>query len=248
MTKGWKIAGIAVAVGVLTYVGLELLLPHRKIEVKLEGLVPADTVFGDKLKSPEEVAAAAATPGSAGADAGATTPSGPAVTTDDATAAAPSTAEAPPAETAPAPAAPETEPAVAPEPAPTPEPAKPAPRPQPKKPAVAAKPAPPGPWWQAGAGKSGLQVIYAGSAAFKRAIVVMGNAPFADAGAGRSIRVSDAAGKAVAGQWELGPNNKAMLVFPVAQAGRYQVTVGSDLTDAQGRKLGRTLKGGVQVQ
>src|SRR3546814_16838561 len=80
MTKGWKIAVIAVVVGVVTYVGLELLLPHHKTEMKLAGLVSADSVSASTLKSPAEVAAAAAAnTGAASADASATLPNGPAV-------------------------------------------------------------------------------------------------------------------------------------------------------------------------
>src|SRR3546814_16970414 len=36
------------------------------------------------------------------------------------------------------------------------------------------------PWWISSGNGKGLQVIYVGSAAFERAIVVMGNAPFAN--------------------------------------------------------------------
>src|SRR3546814_2865352 len=51
MTKGWKIAVIAVVVGVVTYVGLELLLPHHKAEMKLAGLVSADSVRSEEHTS-----------------------------------------------------------------------------------------------------------------------------------------------------------------------------------------------------
>jgi type IV secretory pathway VirB10-like protein len=274
MTKGLKIAGIALIVGVGTYLGLELLLPHHKTEVTLEGLVPAESVFGDKLKSPEEVAAAAQTPGTGEANAEVTTPSGPAVNTDDATAAASETATAAPAAEAPAPSEPAQ--AAAPsEPTPPPAPAaeaapvekpvvaeKPAAKPAAKpatKTETAAAPAPgkkpaakrdvsASPWWQSSTG-NGLRVVYVGSAAYKRAIVIMGNAPFGDAAsAGKNIRVTDAAGKRVSGKWELGASNQAMLILPVAQAGRYQVAIDAALSDTQSRKLGTALKGGVQVQ
>ncbi|HET8882647.1 MAG TPA: hypothetical protein VFM56_10775, partial [Solimonas sp.] len=256
MTKGWKIAAVAIVVGVVTYVGLEVLLPHHKPDVKLRGLVPADSVFSGKLQAPGEVAAATeATPGSAAADAGATTPSGPAVATDDAMAASDegsdadqralvdttspgeddgaanadaqtTTAAAPEAAPAPEPVAP-AQPAPAPKPASKPAPAKPAPKPAPQKKPVA-KAGKTGPWWESAG--NGLHVIYAGSAAFERAIVVMGNAPFASAAsANQNIHVSDAAGKAVAGSWKLGANNKSMLVFPVGKAGKFQVAVGAGL-------------------
>ncbi|WP_051101804.1 hypothetical protein [Solimonas variicoloris] len=272
MTKGWKIAALAVVVGVGTYVGLELLLPHHKTEVTLEGLLPADTVFSGTLQSPADVAAATATPGAAQAGAAETAPSGPAVNTDDAAApAAPSGAT----ETATAPPAPEAEPAPATEvaaaaPAAAPEPAPaaateaapaPAEKPAAAKPAAKARPAPAkkagadakrdlnaSPWWQSGSG-SGLQIVYAGSAAYRRAVVVMGNGPFGDAGsANQHIRVLDANGKRVAGSWEVSANNKAMLLFPVARNGRYQLVVDAGLADAQNRTLGQSLKGSVQVQ
>jgi hypothetical protein len=279
MTKGWKIAAIAIAVGVVTYVGLEVLLPHHKPDVKLSGLVPADSVFSGKLQAPGEVAAATeATPGSTAADAGATTPSGPAVATDDAmaasdegsdadqralvdttspgdddgaanadaqtaTAAAPEAAPA--AEPAPEPVAPAQ---PAPKPASKPAPAKPAAKPAPQKKPVA-KAGKTGPWWESAGNGNGLHVIYAGSAAFERAIVVMGNAPFASAAsANQNIHVSDAAGKAIAGSWKLGANNKSMLVFPVGKAGKFQVAVGAGLSDAKNRKLGQAVKGVVVVQ
>ncbi|WP_028079546.1 hypothetical protein [Solimonas soli] len=275
MTNGWKIGAIAVVVGVGTYVGLKLLLPHHKVEVLMEGLVPADSVFGDKLKSPTEVAAAAQTPGAADAGAAATTPSGPAVNTDDATAApaaapaetaaADSAAEAPPpppAEPAPAAAAAEpAAPAAASEP-PAPQ-AKPAARPAAPKPprgdsgkapkaasaaSGEAQAAASSPWWQT-AGGDGLHIVYVGSAAYKRAIVVMGSAPFADAAAaGKNIQVVDRVGKRVGGAWEINRNNPTMLVLPVDANGRYQLTIGAALADAKGHELGQSLKGAVLVE
>src|SRR3546814_13781871 len=84
---------------------------------------------------------------------------------------------------------------------------------------------------------------------FERAIVVMGNAPFANvSSASQNIHVTDASGKAVAGSWKLGSNNKAMLVFPVSRSGKFQVSVGAGLSDANQRKLGPAVKGPVVVQ
>lgn len=288
MTKGLKIAAIAVVVGVVTYVGLEALLPHHKAEVKLSGLVPADSVFGGKLESPDQVAAAAAaTPGAEAVDAGATTPSGPAVAGDDAmapsadessdqspssdtaatadeaaatTVAADDAGAEPPAEAqaaapppAPAAAAP-AKPVAAAKPAAKPEakPSKPASKPVSKpadKKAPAAVASKSAPWWTSAGNATGLQVIYVGSAAFERAIVVMGNAPFANvSSAAQNIHISDASGKAVAGSWKLGSNNKAMLVFPVSKSGKFQVSVGAGLSDAKNRKLGQSVKGPIVVQ
>lgn len=284
MTKGLKIAAIAVVVGVVTYVGLEVLLPHHTVEVKLNGLVPVDSVFDSKLKSPDEVAAAAgATPGAMAVDDSATTPSGPAVASDDAMAppadetvdegsapdagtaaddsdssvanddtaadagsadstAAESTSPTPePAAPAAAPAKPAVKPAAK---ASKPAAAKPAAK---KAPATAAASA--SPWWTSSSNSDGLHVIYVGSAAFDRAVVVMGNAPFASASsANQNIHVSDASGKAVAGSWKLGSSNKAMLVFPVSKSGKFQIAVGAGLSDAKNRKLGQSVKGPVVIQ
>jgi len=269
MTNGWKIGVGAVAVGIGTYAVLTLLLPHKKEEVVMEGLVPVETVFGEALKSPTEVAAAA--PEAQTPDAEAINPTGgesadAAVNSDDAAAAAPAepVAATPPAEPEPV-AEPEPEPAPAPQAAPEPV-APPAPAPAPKapvKPAVA-KPADSTPakvarasekaaeattpWWQSSGG-DGLQVVYVGSAAYKRAIVVMGNAAFGDAAsAAQHIQVVDRNGKRVSGNWEVNQNNSTMLVLPVEANGRYQLTIGAGLSDAKGRTLGQSLKGAVFVE
>src|SRR3546814_13887474 len=55
------------------------------------------------------------------------------------------------------------------------------------------------------------------------------------------FRSTDASGKAVAGSWKLGSNNKAMLVFPVSRSGKFQVSVGAGLSDANQRKLGQEI-------
>ncbi|WP_051277862.1 hypothetical protein [Solimonas flava] len=281
MTKGWKIAALAVVIGVGTYAVLKLLLPHHKTEVTLEGLIPADTVFSGTLQSPAEVAAATATPGAEQAGAAEASASGPAVNTDDAAAPA---AEAPAAEAATAAAdsaapAPEAEPAPATEVAAATPPAEAEPKPAPAaeaapapaeppaaaSPVAKARPAPAktaakkagadgkrdlnaSPWWQSGS-SSGLQIVYAGSAAYRRAVVVMGNGAFGDAGsANQHIRVLDGNGKRVSGSWEVSSNNKTMLLFPVARNGRYQLVIDGGLADAQNRTLGQSLKGSVQVQ
>ena len=75
------------------------------------------------------------------------------------------------------------------------------------------------------------------------------NGAFDDtASAEQNVRVTDAAGKTVAGKWQIGANNKRMLLFPVDKAGTYTVSVKADLTDRGGRKLGKAQKGPVRVQ
>lgn len=168
-----------------------------------------------------------------------------------AVAAAPAEAPAPaePAAAEPAPAAapaPAAEPAPAPAPAQVAEAPKPAAKPVEKKKPAPAKPV--GPWWGAESPNS-LSVVYAGSAAYKKAVVLMLNGTFDNAeSANKNIKVKDAAGKAVSGKWELGATNKKMLVFPVSKNGRYTVSVGSGLSDRNNRALGKKLSGAVQVQ
>lgn len=149
-------------------------------------------------------------------------------------------------------------PTVAPTPAPTAAPTKaPAATPKPAAPAAsAAKPAskPAAPkaaitqWWGTPSDQR-LSLTYAGSAAYTRAIVLMFNGDFDDAGkAASSLSVVDANGKPVAGTWQLGSANKRMLLFPVSQNGVYKVSVGAALADRTGRSLGTPLQGPVQVQ
>lgn len=170
-----------------------------------------------------------------------------------------------PAGTTPA-ASTETAAAAAPEPAPAPA-AEPAPAPEP----VAEAPAAPAPkakkathsassgksskssssakvWWPAEKDDK-LSLVYAGPASFKKAVVLMFNgAFFKDDGISSHIKVTDKSGKAVSGSWELGENNRRMLVFPVSGAGTYKVSIASGLTDSKGRKLGAKLSGPVIVK
>lgn len=156
-------------------------------------------------------------------------------------------ADAAPAAEAPAPAAVEPTPAPAPAPAPKAEP-----KPAASKPAPAAKPAAPAPatnWWGNGDSPDKLALTYAGSAAYRTAVVLMFNRAFGSADSANSnIKVTDATGKAVSGSWELNPNNAAMLVFPVQNTGRYTVSIKSGLTDLGKTTLGKNLKGPVTVK
>ena len=149
---------------------------------------------------------------------------------------------------APEPAAVEPPPAPAPAPAPKAEP-----KPAAPKPAPAAKPAAPAPattnWWGNGDSPDKLALTYAGSAAYRTAVVLMFNRAFGSADSANSnIKVTDAAGKVVSGRWELNPNNAAMLVFPVQNTGRYTVSINSGLTDLGKTTLGKNLKGPVTVK
>jgi len=102
-------------------------------------------------------------------------------------------------------------------------------------------------WWPAEQADK-LSIIYAGHASFKTAVVLMFNGAFFQADSvNANIKVTDKAGKAVAGAWELGENNRRMLVFPVAGPGTYKVSVAAGLTDSKGRKLGKKLSGPVVI-
>lgn len=166
-------------------------------------------------------------------------------------------AASPSTETAAAAPAPEPAPAPAAEPAPAPEPVAeaPAPAPKPKKAthsSSAKKSSGSGAsakvWWPAEQANK-LSLVYAGPASFKKAVVLMFNgAFFKPDGIDANIKVTDKAGKAVAGSWEIGENNRRMLVFPVSDAGTYKVSIATGLTDSKGHKPGKALSGPVVIK
>ncbi|MES0873470.1 hypothetical protein [Sinimarinibacterium thermocellulolyticum] len=104
------------------------------------------------------------------------------------------------------------------------------------------------PWWGPESNTQ-LSLVYAGSAAYTRAIVLLFNGAFDDARSAQPhLRVRDAAGRLVAGTWEVGANNRRMLLFPVAHTGLYTVTVGPGLADRSGRTVGKQMQGPVRVE
>lgn len=147
------------------------------------------------------------------------------------------------------------------EPKPAVAPAKPAAAPAASKPAPAAAaptppatkvavppPAPAAQWWGAG-DASHLSLVYAGSAAFQKAIVLMFNGEFASPdSANANLQVLDPKGAKASGSWKLGSNNKRMLVFPVNSAGKYTVIVKAGLKDSGGRTVAQEARGPVAVQ
>lgn len=247
--KGLTMTVVAVAVAAGTYFGLEVAFPPATVkDVKDSNGTAVDQVFKGTLNTSQVAAAEAAQPVEE------TLP--PA---DEMSAAAaveePAPAELAAAEPEAATAALEPEPTTEPTPEPTPEPYV-APAEEPAAPAATPAPVKPAPkkpqkltqWWGPESDTQ-LSVVYAGSAAYTRAIVLMLNGAFDDtASAEQNLRVTDAAGKAVAGKWQIGANNKRMLLFPVDKAGTYTVSVKADLTDRTGRKLGKAQKGPVRVQ
>lgn len=204
-----------------------------------QGAVPAPT---------SDEAPAAAT---ASADDGSTAALVPAGEAGAAPAPAPeASAETAAAEPAAAPAA---EPAA--EPAPAPEPVA-APVAKPKKAHVASSGASSKSssgssskaWWPA-AKDDKLSLVYAGSASFKKAVVLMFNgAFFKPDGIDANLKVTGKNGKAVSGSWEIGENNRRMLVFAVPAAGTYKVSIAAGLTDSKGRKPAKAISGPVVVK
>lgn len=126
-------------------------------------------------------------------------------------------------------------------------------KPQPPKPKATVRKTPPKAepavaWWGAESG-NGLAVTYAGSAAFRKALVLMFNGDFGSADAvNASVKVLDASGKPVSGSWEVNAKNPRMLIFPVDKSGRYTVVVGAGLQDAKNRSLETSVQGPVRVQ
>lgn len=151
------------------------------------------------------------------------------------------------------------EPAPEPEPAPAaaakPEPApaaavaaEPKPKSQPAKPR-APKVAPPEAkkaWWPAKTpGK--LNLTYAGSASFTKAIVLIFDGAFdSPAKANENIQVTTESGKPVQGQWLVAKGNPQMLLYSV-EPGVYKVQVGAGLTDKGNRPLSAASAGVVFV-
>ncbi|PTU31139.1 hypothetical protein [Stenotrophobium rhamnosiphilum] len=150
-------------------------------------------------------------------------------------------AEQPVAETYSEPVA---EAAPAPEPAPAP-----APAPKPKKKSASKSPSTGSSTWWPAEKADKLSLVYAGPASYKKAVVLMFNGAFFQADTvNANIKVTNKAGKAISGNWELGENNRRMVVFPVDAAGTYKVSIASGLTDSKGRKFGSKLGGPVQVK
>lgn len=263
MSKGIFIMAAAIAVAAATYYGLEWMFPPQAaVSTSTDNSVTTERVFGASgLIETAAPAEAAALPVSeadlATAEIGMDTElaaEDPVPTSEaaaDETLAADESMIA--AETiAPEPeTAPQAEPAAA-EPAQAAAAPAPASQAKPKAPAAAApaskSPAPAPTWWgQSAPGELGL--VYAGSAAYARAIVLMFDGDFANpSAAGKQIRVSNAAGKTVSGSWSVNDKNPRMLTFKVDSPGTYRVSLNAALTDKAGRKLGRNQQGPVTVQ
>ncbi|MGB0955197.1 MAG: hypothetical protein ACPGZP_04260 [Panacagrimonas sp.] len=104
------------------------------------------------------------------------------------------------------------------------------------------------PWWPQTRKPDQLNLVFAGKAAFSEAIVLLFDGDFADAqSANAHISVVDEEGHSAQGKWVVPGKNKKMLAFQAPTTGRYEITVGAELTDANGRSLGEALTGPVYV-
>ncbi|WP_029921435.1 hypothetical protein [Nevskia soli] len=101
-------------------------------------------------------------------------------------------------------------------------------------------------WWPAvGRDSAKLSLVYAGEAAFDKAIVLLFSRTVSP-GAGGQIRMLDGSGKVVTGNWSVSPKNPQMLICKVPP-GRYLVSIAAELSDSAGEKLGNSLQGPVYV-
>jgi hypothetical protein len=270
--KALMLAAVSIVLAAATFFILRAIAPQRHVEQERVMTGPTvDQVFAGQLALAEIEDSAPpptapppppaeelmpseemASPDSAGIDSAGTDAAGDGDIDTGLDAAAPETEAAMPSEqpepaepvSAPAPvtaAAPAAAPAAATAPA-----ASEAPAPKPSKPR-SSKPAKAVNWWGAES-PTGLSLVYAGSAAYRKAVVLMFNGSFnaADAVNG-SVKVTDASGKTVSGSWELSEKNPRMLVFPVKKGGTYKVVVNSGLKDRNNRALEKTLQGPVTV-
>ena len=92
-----------------------------------------------------------------------------------------------------------------------------------------------------------LNLTYAGSASFTKAIVLMFDGTFENAtAANEHIKVTNKAGKPVEGQWLVAKGNPQMLLYSVPP-GVYSVAVGEGLTDKGNRAIAAAASGAVFV-
>ena len=104
-------------------------------------------------------------------------------------------------------------------------------------------------WWPAVEKQSDskLNLVYAGEAAFDKAVVLL----FSDnigniASASSHIKILDSHGSPASGQWTGSPQNARMLIFKTTP-GRYTVVLAPDLAGLSGKTLGTGLHGPVYI-
>ena len=267
MNKGLSMTIAALAVAVGTYFALGFIFPQQHASVRVDNNAEAlDRVFSSgelKETAPDAVADAPSVEDQQALESSeALSAAAAEAAVDEATVAEDVAQEASveaetvaepevpaPVDTEPSAAAPVEEAPIS-EPAPAQTPKAPA-APKASKPASpsAEKSASPAPTWWGQTAPGELGLVYAGSAAYARAIVLMFDGDFANANAaGKQIRVTDTAGKTVSGSWTVNDKNARMLVFKIEQPGTYRVSLNAALSDRGGRKLSRNLQGPVTVQ
>jgi hypothetical protein len=103
-------------------------------------------------------------------------------------------------------------------------------------------------WWPATDKQQAdrLNLVYAGEAAFEKAVVLMFDSPVDAAAASSNLELYDASGNAVSGSWSSGGNPR-MVVFKDVKPGRYTVVLKPELADASGKTLSSGLHGPVYV-
>ncbi len=104
-------------------------------------------------------------------------------------------------------------------------------------------------WW--GPTANSLPITSIGTATSsegKLGLVVVGLNPFdAAQDFNANLRLADSAGQALSGQWALGKDPRMVYFFGL-EIGRYQLTLGSGLSDNGGRKLGSDMSGPADVR
>lgn len=132
-----------------------------------------------------------------------------------------------------------------------PAPARSAPTPPPQRARAAAPPPPSGvepeAWWSRPTTSEQLGVIHVGTASFNRAIVMMTDGGFTSVRSVASHVEVLRDGIVVSGQWTISPANNHVLIFPLADAGRYDITIGTGLQDRNGRLWPHTVRGSIDI-
>lgn len=104
-------------------------------------------------------------------------------------------------------------------------------------------------WWQSSS-RSGLAVRFVGpldqGGSNSDAVAIMFSEPVDPAKAAAAIRVLDASGKTLPGNWKRA-QNPALLFLDQLPAGRYTVTLERGLTGEKGSSLSQTLSGPVAI-
>lgn len=100
-------------------------------------------------------------------------------------------------------------------------------------------------WWTApSSGEFGL--VYAGQAKGESAIALLFSGTPADSALNQSVKVYDAKGTLVSGNWEAAANPR-LAVFRGLKPGRYTVVVEPSVADSSGKSLGKTQHGPVYI-